>query len=96
MPESKVRKSAADKRKVANRRKQAMQRSEKRRLGRLGADRSWVPWVFIPVAIAGVAWLVVFYIAGYRVPLMRDLGDWNILIGMGLFAASFAIATLWK
>ncbi|MQU04047.1 cell division protein CrgA, partial [Pseudomonas sp. FSL R10-2245] len=25
-----------------------------------------------------------------------NLGDWNILIGMGLMAAGFGVATLWK
>ncbi|WP_368668538.1 cell division protein CrgA [Pseudomonas sp. FSL R10-2245] len=24
------------------------------------------------------------------------MGDWNILIGMGLMAAGFGVATLWK
>jgi len=27
---------------------------------------------------------------------MSDLGNWNILIGMGGMAAAFVIATLWK
>jgi hypothetical protein len=35
-------------------------------------------------------------VAGQSIPLMSDLGNWNILIGMGLMAAAFGIATLWK
>ena len=58
--------------------------------------RDWVPWVFIPVGLLGVIWLMVFYIAGNQVPLMQDLRNWNYLIGLGLIAASFVIATLWK
>lgn len=63
---------------------------------RLAVDRTWVPWVFIPLLVIGVLWLVVYYIAGMQIPFMAALGDWNILIGMGCMAASFAVATLWK
>lgn len=94
MPESKVRKEAAVKRKADDRRDLAEKRSEHARLAP-PKDRSWVPWVFIPVGLLGVAWLVVFYIAGHTIPGMREWGNWNILIGMGLMAASFGLATLW-
>jgi len=55
-----------------------------------------VPPTFITVGLLGVLWLVVYYVAGRDVPYMRDLGNWNILIGMGGMAAAFGIATLWK
>lgn len=93
MPESKVRKSAAKK-------KQAERFESEREVASERAvsphSRRWVPPVFITVGLLGVAWLVVYYIAGLQVPLMSALGDWNILIGMGLMASSFIIATLWK
>lgn len=63
---------------------------------RLAVDRSWVPWVFVPLLVIGVLWLVVYYIAGNQIPFMLALGDWNILVGMGCMAAAFAVATLWK
>ncbi|WP_027586986.1 cell division protein CrgA [Acidipropionibacterium thoenii] len=63
---------------------------------RLAVDRSWVPWVFVPLLVIGVLWLVVYYIAGMNIPFMAALGDWNILIGMGCMAGAFAVATLWK
>ncbi|GAE72794.1 septation inhibitor protein [Cutibacterium acnes JCM 18916] len=28
-------------------------------------------------------WLIVYYIAGNQIPGISNLGDWNILIGMG-------------
>lgn len=93
MPESKVRKEAAEKRKakryVAAKEKQA----EKVRYAH---DRSWVPWVFIPVGLLGVIWMVVYNLAGSKIGFMAQLGGWNIVIGMGLFMAAFGIATLWK
>lgn len=97
MPESKVRKSAVQK-KVAKRNRQATEthQSKAGMLARMSGSRDWVPYVFIPVALLGVSWLVVYYIAGMNIPLMSTLGNWNFGIGMGLIAISFMIATLWK
>lgn len=94
MPESKLRRTASEKRKSSQKAELARKRYDEARM--LGGDRGWVPWVFIPVGLLGVSWLVTFYIAGYKVPGMSSLGDWNVLIGMALMAAAFGIATLWK
>lgn len=95
MPESKVRKEAAEK-KVAKRKAQAEQERAKASSRLAVGTRDWVPWVFVPVGLLGVLWLLIFYIAGNQIPLMRDLGSGNYLIGIGLIASSFGIATLWK
>ena len=58
-------------------------------------NRRWVPPTFITVGLLAVAWLVTYYIAGQYIPFMSDLGNWNILIGMGGMAAAFGLATLW-
>lgn len=93
MPESKSRKAADEKLKQ----KRAKELKEKRQsASRLAHDRAWVPWVFIPVGLLGVLWIVTFNLAGTTIPFIRDLGSWNVLIGLGLFMASFGIATLWK
>ncbi len=62
-------------------------------------SRQWVPPTFITVGLLGVAWLVVYYVTaatGIDVPYLTELAGWNILIGMGLIASAFGIATLWK
>lgn len=62
-------------------------------------SRQWVPPTFITVGLVGVIWLVVYYLTasvGIQIPYMTDLGGWNVMVGMGLMAASFGIATLWK
>jgi hypothetical protein len=59
-------------------------------------SRRWVPPTFIGVGLFGVAWLIVYYVAGDFIPFMTPLGNWNILIGMAGMAAAFVIATLWK
>ena len=95
MPESKVRKEAAEK-KVAKRKSQTTAQRTKSQAKLAVGTRDWVPWVFIPLGLLGVIWLLVFYIAGNDVPFIRDLRNWNYLIGIGLIAAAFGIATLWK
>lgn len=97
MPESKVRKQAAQKKVRKRKHDTAQRRAERRAKARVSAGtRDWVPWVFLPLGLLGVLWLLVFYIAGSQVPVWRDLGNWNYVIGLGLIASSFAVATLWK
>lgn len=90
MPESRGRKAAEDKKRV-----KAQQDAKPKKVAKPGSRR-WVPPTFIAVGLLGVAWLVVYYIAGQDIPFMNTLGNWNILIGMGGMAAAFGIATLWK
>ena len=90
MPESRTRKAADEKRRIKSR-----QEAKQKRV-KPPASRRWVPPTFIAVGLLGVLWLIVYYVAGQTIPLMSDLGNWNILIGMGLMAAAFGIATLWR
>lgn len=90
MPESRTRKSAEAKQKVKK------QRAAKPQKVKAPSSRRWVPPTFITVGLLGVAWLIVYYVAGDAVPLMSDLGNWNILIGMGGMAAAFGLSTLWR
>ena len=88
MPESRTRKSAAEKQKLKSQPKPQKIKPP--------ASRRWVPPTFIAVGLLGVAWLITYYIAGTQIPFMDALGNWNILIGMGGMAAAFVIATLWR
>lgn len=91
MPESRTRKSA-DEKKVRKQRSAA----ETKKKVKAPTSRRWVPPTFITVGLLGVAWLIVYYVAGQDVPFMSNLGNWNILIGMGGMAAAFGLATLWR
>jgi len=94
VPESKVRKSAADKKKQSGKTAAAKQAKAE-----APGSRAWVPPTFIVVGLLGVAWLVVYYVTQsvtMTVPFMTGLGSWNVLIGMVLMAGAFAISTLWK
>lgn len=89
MPESRIRKSAD-----SNKKRPAAETTPRK--PKSPTSRRWVAPAFITVGLLGVAWLIVFYIAGYQIPFMAALGNWNILIGMGGMAAAFGIATLWR
>lgn len=96
MPESNVRKQAAAKKKIKQHEEVVEARREREVHMASPASRRWVPPTFITLGLLGVAWLVVYYIAGSKIAPMAQLGNWNIAIGMGLMAAAFAVMTLWK
>ena len=100
MPESKVRKSAAEKKKHTEQAQVAEQRAEHDRKVATPGSRQWVAPTFITVGLLGVLWLVVYYVTSATaivVPGMSALpGIANVGIGMGLMAAAFGLSTLWK
>ena len=87
MPESRTRKSAA--------RSRSGWRTSKPKKIKAPASRRWVPPTFIAVGHPGVAWLITYYVAGTYIPFMNALGNWNILIGMGM-ALALPLAALWR
>lgn len=95
MPESRTRPEAAEKKKQRRLEQVAKVQQEKQRKGRPG-ERRWVPPTFLTALLLGVAWIVVANIAAVDIAFMSALGQWNILIGMGLIAGSFVLMTFWK
>ncbi|MGH3507778.1 MAG: cell division protein CrgA [Nocardioidaceae bacterium] len=61
---------------------------------RVGGPR-WIAPVMVACWVLGLAWIVTYYIAP-DLRYMRDLGDWNLLIGMGLIAMGFVFSTKWE
>jgi len=59
------------------------------------SSRVWVAPLMLACWLLGLAWLVVFYVAGQNIPVMDKLGNWNLLIGMGLIAVGFVVSTQW-
>lgn len=57
----------------------------------------WLAPTMVTFFLVGLLWIVVFYIAGSDVPLMRDLNNLaNVGIGFGFLAVGFVLATRWK
>jgi hypothetical protein len=97
VPESKVRKEAAGKKTAKRQHETATkQRENATKSVRLAGTRDWVPWVFVPLGLIGVIWLILYYVAGNVIWGMRSIGQWNFLIGIGCIAAAFVVATAWK
>ena len=48
--------------------------------------------------LIGLAWIVVYYVTSQdaSIPLIRELGNYNLLVGVGFMAVGFAFATKWE
>jgi drug/metabolite transporter (DMT)-like permease len=48
--------------------------------------------------LLGLIWIVLFYFIGSdsSVPVMNDLGQYNLLVGIGFMAVGFTFATKWE
>ena len=48
--------------------------------------------------LVGLVWIVVFYFIGQGgpVPVMKDLDQYNLLVGIGFMAVGFTYATKWE
>lgn len=60
----------------------------------------WAGPAMMTSAAIGLVWIVVFYVIqgqpNANVPLISDLGSWNLVIGMGFIVAAFGFAMKWE
>ena len=58
----------------------------------------WVAPTMVALFLIGLAWIVVYYIAGAdnSIPIMSSLNNWNILLGFAFIGAGFAVSTRWR
>ncbi|MGH8823391.1 MAG: cell division protein CrgA [Jiangellaceae bacterium] len=63
---------------------------------RAGVSGRWIAPTMVTLLVLGLAWIVVYYVTEADLPLMRQLGGWNLVIGMGLITGGFVAATKWK
>ncbi len=57
---------------------------------------TWYPIVMAVVLLVGLAWIVVYYLAGDRVPVMQSIGGWNFAVGFGVMIIGLAMAVRWR
>jgi hypothetical protein len=50
----------------------------------------------LTLMILGLAYIAVYYLAGERVPVMRDIDAWNFAIGFGLMVSGLFMAVRWR
>lgn len=48
--------------------------------------------------LIGLIWIVLFYFVGQddAIPVMKDLDQWNLVVGIGFMAVGFTYATKWE
>ncbi|MGH3510476.1 MAG: cell division protein CrgA [Nocardioidaceae bacterium] len=48
--------------------------------------------------LLGLIWIVLYYVTGQNasMPLIRDLGQYNLVVGIGFMAVGFVYATHWE
>jgi hypothetical protein len=57
---------------------------------------TWYAVVMVTLMLLGLAYIVVYYIAVERVPVMRDLAAWNFVVGFGLMVGGLGMAVRWR
>lgn len=71
-----------------------------RKVARIGSPR-WLAPVMVACFVIGLAYIVVYYIAGQDLPIMGSIGGSlnalvNVAIGFGFIAVGFVLATKWQ
>jgi hypothetical protein len=61
-----------------------------------GPSPIWYKVVMALFGVAGLAWLVVYYIAGDEISFVSSLNAWNFLIGFGLMVIALVMTMWWK
>lgn len=59
----------------------------------------WAGPAMVISAVIGLLWIVTFYTlvnTNHEIPLITDLGAWNLVIGMGFILAAFGFAMKWE
>ena len=70
--------------------------------GRGGSARAlqpsprWYAPVMVTLMLLGLLWIVVYYVAGDRIPFMVSLSAWNFAIGFGLMVAGLIMSMRWR
>jgi hypothetical protein len=57
--------------------------------------QTWVAPTMVVLLVLGLVWVVVYYVSQAEYPVSA-LGDWNLLVGLGLIAAGCVTATKWR
>jgi hypothetical protein len=56
----------------------------------------WYAPVMVALMLIGLLWIVVYYVAGDRIPFMVSLSAWNFAIGFGAMVAGLIMSMRWR
>ena len=62
----------------------------------MASPTSWERWT--EITTFPLIWIVVYYIAGQsgNLPVITDLAQYNLMVGIGFMAVGFVYATHWE
>ena len=67
-----------------------------RKVAKIGSP-AWLAPVMVACFVIGLVYIVVYYIAGAQIPVMRDLSPLiNVGIGFGFIVVGFALSMRWR
>ncbi|WP_067696676.1 cell division protein CrgA [Nocardia jejuensis] len=61
-----------------------------------GPSPVWYVSIMLGFMLAGLVWLLVYYLAAESISWMSDLGAWNFLIGFGLMVVGLIMTMRWR
>ena len=79
-----------------SRRRQRFTPQTERTAPRPSAASRWIAPAMVACWVVGLLWIVVWYVAGDRIGFLNALGNWNLLIGLGLILLGFVFAVRWE
>jgi cobalamin biosynthesis Mg chelatase CobN len=56
----------------------------------------WYAPLMVALMVIGLLWIVVYYVAGDRIPFMVTLGPWNFAIGFGAMVGGLVMSMRWR
>lgn len=59
----------------------------------------WAAPMMVASGLIGLTWIVLFYMTADSqtdIPVLHELGNWNIIVGMGFIVLAFVYATKWE
>jgi hypothetical protein len=77
------------------RKKQSFTPPTGRKPVKVGGAR-WVAPAMVTCWILGLLWIVLFYLVGQDLKYFRELGNWNLVVGMALIGLGFVFSTKWE
>lgn len=61
-----------------------------------GPSPAWYVTIMLGFMLAGLLWLLVYYLAAEKISWMSDLNAWNFLIGFGLMVIGLIMTMRWR
>jgi hypothetical protein len=56
----------------------------------------WYAALMDGLLVVGLVWIVVYYVAGDKIPFMVSIGVWNFAIGFGAMVVGLVMSMRWR